>query len=351
MIGLVAAATSSIRVGSAGVQLGHRTPLSVVEEFGLLDCAYPGRLDLGIGRTQGTPRRSAPPTEPAPLRLPARLGKPKAGGPRTRRVPPAPVPAGPDRLHLRRPGPQREAHTVDGVLIPSPPPLERLRHSPRLALARDLLQQPEAITPGYTQQIDDILALLRGEYRSLGLEAHATPGEGAGVQLWILGSSGGESAEVAGHTGCASPPTTTSAPPPSWMPCRPTARLFVPAPKSTALTSACRSTSSIADGRGAARRLAAGYGLWVLGIRSGEGAIPFPTHEEAAAHTWTDQRLGARRRPRPDADSRIRTGRGGSAGAAGGGDRSRRARRDHHDPRPHGSDPLLRVARRAWGGS
>ena len=71
MIGLAAAATRTIRVGSAGVQLGHRTPLSVVEEFGLLDCAYPGRLDLGIGRTQGTPRRvgganGADPSSPAP---------------------------------------------------------------------------------------------------------------------------------------------------------------------------------------------------------------------------------------------------------------------------------------------
>ena len=69
MIGLVAAATRSIRVGSAGVQLGHRTPLSVVdEEFGLLDCAYPGRLDLGLGRTRGTPRRPASASTPAPAR-------------------------------------------------------------------------------------------------------------------------------------------------------------------------------------------------------------------------------------------------------------------------------------------
>ena len=72
MIGLAAAATRSIRVGSGGVQMGHRTPLSVVEEFGLLDCAFPGRLDLGLGRTHGTPRRrperdnGANPTRPTP---------------------------------------------------------------------------------------------------------------------------------------------------------------------------------------------------------------------------------------------------------------------------------------------
>jgi len=48
LIALAATATKRIRVGSGGVQLGHRTPLSVVEEFGLLDTAFPGRLDLGL---------------------------------------------------------------------------------------------------------------------------------------------------------------------------------------------------------------------------------------------------------------------------------------------------------------
>jgi alkanesulfonate monooxygenase SsuD/methylene tetrahydromethanopterin reductase-like flavin-dependent oxidoreductase (luciferase family) len=37
-----------------------------------------------------------------------------------------------------------------------------------------------------------------------------------------------------------------------------------------------------------ARELAAGYGLWVRSIRTGEGAIPFPAPDEARAHVWTD---------------------------------------------------------------
>ena len=50
------------------------------------------------------------------------------------------------------------------------------------------------------QQIGDILALLEGAYRSSGgLDAHVHPGEGARVQIWILGSSGGDSADVAGN--------------------------------------------------------------------------------------------------------------------------------------------------------
>ena len=53
LIALVAGATSTIRLGSGGVQSGHRTALSVVEEFGLIDALYPGRLDLGLGRSGG----------------------------------------------------------------------------------------------------------------------------------------------------------------------------------------------------------------------------------------------------------------------------------------------------------
>ena len=51
LIGQIAAATSTIRVGSAAVQTGHQTPLSIVEQFGILDALFPGRIDLGLGRS------------------------------------------------------------------------------------------------------------------------------------------------------------------------------------------------------------------------------------------------------------------------------------------------------------
>jgi alkanesulfonate monooxygenase SsuD/methylene tetrahydromethanopterin reductase-like flavin-dependent oxidoreductase (luciferase family) len=44
----------------------------------------------------------------------------------------------------------------------------------------------------------------------------------------------------------------------------------------------------VADDEATARELATGYGLWVRSIRTAEGAIPFPTPEEARGHTWTD---------------------------------------------------------------
>ena len=54
LIGLVAGATERIRVGSGGVMLPNHAPLVVAEQFALLEAAYPGRVDLGIGRAPGT---------------------------------------------------------------------------------------------------------------------------------------------------------------------------------------------------------------------------------------------------------------------------------------------------------
>ncbi|SDB80018.1 luciferase family oxidoreductase, group 1 [Raineyella antarctica] len=53
LISLLAAATERIRVGSGGVMLPNHAPLVVAEQFALLEAAYPGRIDLGIGRAPG----------------------------------------------------------------------------------------------------------------------------------------------------------------------------------------------------------------------------------------------------------------------------------------------------------
>jgi luciferase family oxidoreductase group 1 len=54
LIGLVAGATTRMRVGSGGVMLPNHAPLVVAEQFALLEAAYPGRIDLGLGRAPGT---------------------------------------------------------------------------------------------------------------------------------------------------------------------------------------------------------------------------------------------------------------------------------------------------------
>ncbi|HET7689437.1 MAG TPA: LLM class flavin-dependent oxidoreductase [Nocardioidaceae bacterium] len=54
LIPLIASATSRIRVGSGGVMLPNHAPLVVAEQFSLLEAAFPGRIDLGIGRAPGS---------------------------------------------------------------------------------------------------------------------------------------------------------------------------------------------------------------------------------------------------------------------------------------------------------
>jgi luciferase family oxidoreductase group 1 len=53
LIGHIAGATKTIRVGSGGVMLPNHAPLVVAEQFGTLEAMYPGRIDLGLGRAPG----------------------------------------------------------------------------------------------------------------------------------------------------------------------------------------------------------------------------------------------------------------------------------------------------------
>ena len=44
----------------------------------------------------------------------------------------------------------------------------------------------------------------------------------------------------------------------------------------------------VAETEAEARELATGYGLWVRSVRTAEGAIQFPTPEQARRHVWSD---------------------------------------------------------------
>ena len=59
LISAIAATTTSIRVGSAGVMLPHYSSLKVAEQFRVLDAIAPGRIDLGLGRAPGSDGRTA----------------------------------------------------------------------------------------------------------------------------------------------------------------------------------------------------------------------------------------------------------------------------------------------------
>jgi luciferase family oxidoreductase group 1 len=59
LIAHVAAHTSSIRLGAGGVMLPNHSPLTIAEQFGTLEAAYPGRIDLGLGRAPGSDQNTA----------------------------------------------------------------------------------------------------------------------------------------------------------------------------------------------------------------------------------------------------------------------------------------------------
>jgi alkanesulfonate monooxygenase SsuD/methylene tetrahydromethanopterin reductase-like flavin-dependent oxidoreductase (luciferase family) len=113
----------------------------------------------------------------------------------------------------------------------------------------------------------------------LGFDGFA-PGEGAEVEVWILGSSGGESARVAGERGLrfaanyhVSPSTVLEAVDGCRSGFQPSGVLGKPYVSVSA-------DVVVAEDDATARELAAGYGAWVRSIR---------TAEEARAHVWTDE--------------------------------------------------------------
>ena len=58
LIGHIASATTSIRVGAGGIMLPNHSPLVIAEQFGTLAALHPGRIDLGLGRAPGTDQRT-----------------------------------------------------------------------------------------------------------------------------------------------------------------------------------------------------------------------------------------------------------------------------------------------------
>ncbi|WP_395106201.1 LLM class flavin-dependent oxidoreductase [Actinomadura sp. SCN-SB] len=247
LIGAVAAATERIRVGSGAVQTGHWTPLAIVEQFGTLDALHPGRIDLGLGRS-GKRRREQ---------------------------------------SLHRPAPPREAAVVDGLLIPPPFDQSALAGSPVVSLMGTLLQQPGADTPGFAELVDDIAALIDGSYRSReGHVAHAMPGENADLEVWVLGSSGGESAQVAGERGLPFAANYHVAPSHVLEAVTAYRTAFQPSKVLDEPFVMVSADAVVAPTDEEARELASPYPLWVHSIRTRLAAIPYPTPSAAAAHVW-----------------------------------------------------------------
>jgi alkanesulfonate monooxygenase SsuD/methylene tetrahydromethanopterin reductase-like flavin-dependent oxidoreductase (luciferase family) len=251
LLALTAAQTSTIRLGSGALQMGHRTALSAVEEFGLLDARYPGRFDLGLGRSGGKP--AAPTSSSSTSRMVV------------------------------------NGHAPNGLPIPAKFDPTALLKSPREALQKALLQVPDADPQDYTEQVGDILALIGDTYRAANGEvAHIVPGRGADLQIWILGSSGGESAMVAGKNGLRFAANYHVAPSAVLEAVDGYRAAFSPSADLDKPYVSVSADVVVAQDESTARELATGYGLWVRSIRTAEGAIPFPTADEARSHRWTD---------------------------------------------------------------
>jgi alkanesulfonate monooxygenase SsuD/methylene tetrahydromethanopterin reductase-like flavin-dependent oxidoreductase (luciferase family) len=259
LVALLAEATERIRVGSGAVLLPNTPPLLVAEQFGTVAALHPGRIDLGLGRFD---------LHKILTRM-AEGGVPRAGTG-------APAP---------------ESRVVDGLLIPAPP-----RVSADLAQFR-LLGSLLGISaddppPDYAQEVTDILSYLDGTaVDSDGAPLHVLPAEGVDLDVWVLASSAGASAQVAGASGLPLAAAYHVFPYAVLDTVEAYRSAFRPGVGPRRLERPYVAVSAdvvVADDDATAEELAAPYGQWVLDTRTGRGAQPYVTPERARAREWTD---------------------------------------------------------------
>lgn len=256
LIGQIAAATDTMHVGAAAVQLGNTTAVAVAESFGMLDAFYPGRIDLGVGRS----------------------GQKRTEAQRDGAARPA-KPAEPPRVW----------HEVDGVVVPTSFDVTALMRSDRLRAQATVLTQPEAVTPDFADQVGAILAMLDGTYRVNDVDVPLVPGEHSGLVPWVFGSSRGQSAWVAGALGLPfvasyhiTPATALEAVDAYRETFRPSRWLAAPYVMASADVVVAEDTET-------AWHLASSYGHWVYSIRAQGGAAPYPDPDESKP--LTDEQL------------------------------------------------------------
>jgi len=237
LLAAIAAATDRIRIGTAATIIGNYAALQIVEAAGVVAALYPGRFDLGIGRSGSSGAASTPP--------------PAAG----------------------------EARVVDGLLLPAARPFAF--DAARFTAQARLLRRTAGDADRFEQDVLDILALIEGTYIAPeGVPIHATPAEGQQIQVWLHGSTAGISAELAGRLGLpfganyhVAGSFVLDAVEAYRRAFRPGAlaepRVIVSADVLVAETSA------------EAERIGRGYAEWVHSIRAGQGAIAYPRPEDA----------------------------------------------------------------------
>ncbi|OHV24374.1 monooxygenase [Parafrankia soli] len=261
LIALVAAATERIRVGSGAVQTGHDTAVVVAEQFGTIAHLHPGRVDLGLGRSNLG-------------RLVDRAAKPTPNG------------TAQPLNGTAQPPPRPSARVVDGLLLPESPAVtfdvERLGRQLRLVGFRD---GPEE---DYTALVRDIQAFVGGTYRAPdGTALSAPAAEGADLEIWILAATAGGSALTAAALGLPLGANYHIVPSTVLETIAAYRAAFRPGVLNEPRVMVSADVVVASDDE-TARRLASGYGPWVASIRAGGGAIPYPSPGEVAARGLSD---------------------------------------------------------------
>lgn len=246
---LVAGRTSHLRVGSGAVLLSTTSPLVAAEQFATIAALHPGRVDLGVGRA------FTPPAGPPPAR--------------------------------RSPAPARD---VDGMHIPAAPPIDFTDSS----LRERLLGQQKVVSANRTpadfrEELELVLGLAAGTYTDADGVAHASaPVTGTDAALWVLASSGGESARVAGELGLPLVANFHVSPATILETIASYRQAFVPGVLAAPYV-VVSADVLVAATAAEAERIGAPYAEWVLSIRTGtSGAITYPTPDSALARGWTD---------------------------------------------------------------
>lgn len=245
-IALAGSVTSRIRLGSGAVLAGHRTALSVAEEFGLLEAAFPGRIDLGLGRA-GLRKPDAPASEAATSNS------------------------------------AQDRYTDEGLFLPAQPDLSGIFGSPRYAAQRKLLNQPGAQPGPYDQYVDDLLDFFHDRTVAEGVQITGTTPEVTPPQIWVLGSSAGDSSEVAATRGLRFGANYHVAPSKVIEAVEHYRQAFRPSEQLDSPWVIVSAEVLVADTDEQAQHLANGYAQWVHSIRTGQGAIYYPTPETAQA--------------------------------------------------------------------
>ncbi|WP_207904580.1 LLM class flavin-dependent oxidoreductase [Agromyces fucosus] len=259
LLGIIAGATERIRVGTAATILGNYEPLQVAEAFGTVASLWPDRVDLGLGRSGFPPPASAGAAASAPA------ASPPAAAPAAE-----PAVAASGALVNR---------IVEGLVVPPVRPFHTDRA--RFALQGRLLGREPGDAARFADTVDDLLAFFAGDYEGDGIAVTVQPAEGSGVQVWIHGSTAGESARIAGRLGLPYGANYHVAPSGVIESLAEYRAHFQPSAGLDRPHTIVSVDVVVAETDAEAHRIAAGYAEWVLSIREGQGAVPYPRPEEA----------------------------------------------------------------------